>query len=175
MDLSAANLLASVLTLGAAITVGVWYLAPACRRRTLSEALTLLLWFHVFRYVALQIFSAAEFGGLDASLAEQRVIAFGDLASSVLALVTIWALRRPLAVGRPLAWLAAGVGIADLVSASLVGIRSGLTDTASDWSWFVLAVYVPFLWVTAIMIVWQLTTRRREPLRGTEPTMTNAP
>ena len=166
MNLPAANLLASLVTFAIAITIGVWYLAPAVRRRSLADALTVLLWFHAFRHVALQIFSAAEVGGLDAPVSAQRTIAFGDLTTSVLALVTLWALRRRLAAAWPMAWLVAIVGIADLFAATIVGVSEKMTETASNWSWFILAVYAPFLWVTAVMLVWQLVSRRGEPLHG---------
>ena len=65
-----------------------------------------------------------------------------------------------------MAWLVAIVGTADLFSATAVGISQKLTDTASNWSWFILAFYVPFLWVAAIMLFCQLIARRREPLAG---------
>lgn len=78
-------------------------------------------------------------------------------------------LRLQPPVGRLLAWLVAIVGIADLISATVVGIRNELTNTASNWSWFILACYVPFLWVTAIMLIWQLVTRRHEPLTDPPP------
>jgi hypothetical protein len=164
MDLPAANLLASMLTYAVAITIGIWYLAPALRRRPLADALTVLVWFHAFRHVAMQIFSAADVGGLDAPISAQRTIALGDITAAFLALITLWALRRPLAAARPLTWLVAIVGIADLISATVVGIDNKLSETASDWSWVILAFYVPFLWVTAVMLLWQLISRRSEPL-----------
>ncbi len=164
MNLLAANLVATLLSFCAAIMIGLWYLAPAVARRPLADALAVLVWFHAFRYVALQIFSAAEVGGLSASSAAQRTIAFGDLATSVVALITLWALRRRLLAGRALAWLVAVIGTADLVSATIVGINGKLTDTATDLSWLILAFYVPVLWITAVMLFWQLISRRRELL-----------
>ena len=47
----------------------------------------------------------------------------------------------------------------------MVGASGKLADTASDWSRFVLAFYVPVLRGTAVLLFWQLTTRRSEPLR----------
>lgn len=175
MDLAAANLLASLLSYAMAITIGVWYVAPVVRHRPLADALTVLLWFHAPRYIALQIFSAADIGGLDASTTAQRTIAFGDVVTSALAILAIWALRRPFRTGRTLAWLAAIVGTADLVNATVVGIDNDITATASGWTWFVLAFYVPILWVTAVMLLWQLTSRRGEPLAEQPPTTPPAP
>jgi hypothetical protein len=40
-----ANLLATAVTLAVAITLGLWYLAPALRRRPAVHALTVLVWF----------------------------------------------------------------------------------------------------------------------------------
>ena len=164
MNLLAANLLATLLTYAAVITAAAWYLAPALARRPLGDALTILLWFHVFRYVALQIFSAADVGGLDASTTAQRVIAFGDLATAVLALIAIWILRTKHPFGRIMAWIVAVVGLADLISATATGISQELVDTASSWSWVILAIYAPILWVTIVMLFWQLYRRSDEPL-----------
>jgi hypothetical protein len=103
----------------------------------------------------MQIFSAADIGGLTASTSAQRTIAFGDLATALLALGTLWTLRRPLPMAHLMAWLVAIVKTADLLSATAVE--------------FILAFYVPFLWVTAIVLFWQLVARRKEPLAGPAP------
>jgi hypothetical protein len=42
------------------------------------------------------------------------------------------------------------------------------SPNATDPSWFILAFYVPFLWVTAVLLIWQLVARRRKPL-GSNP------
>ena len=164
MDLANANLIAMLLSFVIAITIGLWYLAPAVRSRPLGAALTMLLWFHAFRHIALQIFSAAEIAGLDATTNAQRTIAYGDLGTAVLAVAAMWAIRQRLAAGRLLAWLVAVVGTADLVSATAVGLDQHLTDTATNLSWLALAFYTPILWVTGVMLFWQLYTRRAEPL-----------
>ncbi|NUR07225.1 MAG: hypothetical protein HOQ45_09460 [Nocardioidaceae bacterium] len=169
MNLLAANLLATFLSFVAAGLVAAWYVAPALTRRPLAQALTLLMWVEAFRYVALQIFSAADVAGLTASGTAQRVIAFGDLTTAVLALMSLIALRRLHPSARPLVWVVAVVGAADLVSATATGISERLTDTASDWSWVILAFYVPALWVTAVLTFWQLLTRRQESLRRDAP------
>jgi len=78
------------------------------------------------------------------------------------------------------------VGTVDLISSTVVGIHGQLTDRASNLSWFILAFYVPFLWVSMVMIVWQLVSRqrasepspaisRREARWGHDPLWTSAP
>lgn len=162
MDLLTANLLASLLTFVAFSMIAAWYVAPALKRRPVAVALTVLLWFHAFRYVALQIFSAAAVGGLTATTGALLTIAVGDLVSAVLALISIAALHRRLPVAMALVWAAAIIGTVDLVSATVAGVSGHLIDTASNWSWFILAIYVPVLWVTAVMLFWQLLTRGNE-------------
>ena len=169
MDLAAANTIAMLLSFVIAITIGVLYLAPAVRRRPLGSALILLLWFHAFRHIAMQIFSAAEVGGLAATENAQRTIAFGDLATAALAVLAIIVLHRGLEIGRWLAWLTAVVGTIDLISATITGIDQELTASATDLSWLILAFYVPILWVTAIMLFWQLVTRRSDAIAPSAP------
>ncbi len=164
MDLAAANLVAAFVSYAVAVSVAIWFLIPAARQRSVADALFMLLFIHAFRHVALQIFSAAEVGGLDASDGALRVIAFGDLATSVLVLIALWALRQRKSFARVLVWVSTLVGMVDLVSATVTGIGEQLTETATDFSWMILSFYVPALWVTAILTLWQLATRRSEPL-----------
>lgn len=175
MDLLTANSIASLLTLVAFTMIAIWYLAPALRRKPLAAALTALLWFHAFRYVALQIFSAAAVGGLNATGGTLQTIAFGDLVTAVLALISIAALRRGLAGARLLVWATAIIGTVDLVVATVAGVNGHLLDTASNWSWFILAFYVPVLWITAVMIFWQLLTRRNQPLTSASTAPSRTP
>ena len=164
MNLVAANALASLVTYLLAVGIAVWHLVPALRRRSVADGLMLMVVFHAFRHVAMQIFSASEIGGLDAPDGALRTIAYGDLATATLALVALWALRLRLSTALALTWLVAVGGTVDLVSATITGVSNDLLDTASDFSWFILAFYVPFLWVTAVLLFWQLISRRHEPL-----------
>ena len=136
MNLVAANALASLVTYLLAVGIAVWHLVPALRRRSVADGLMLMVVFH----------------------------AYGDLATATLALVALWALRLRLSTALALTWLVAVGGTVDLVSATITGVSNDLLDTASDFSWFILAFYVPFLWVTAVLLFWQLISRRHEPL-----------
>ena len=120
--------------------------------------------FHAFRHVAMQIFSAGEFG-LDASEGALRAIAFGDLVSAALALAALWMIRTRSTGALAVTWVFAIVASADLISATAIGVNESLVDTASNVSWVILAFYVPFLWVTIVMVFWQLLARRSE-VRG---------
>ena len=56
-----------------------WYAVPWLRLRPFEQALVPLLWIHAFRYVALQLISAQQFG-LAASDTAVKEIAYGDRA-----------------------------------------------------------------------------------------------
>jgi hypothetical protein len=62
MSLMSAGPLASVLSLLIFVIMAALYVAPWLATRQRAEALTPLLWVHAFRYVALQIYSAQQFG-----------------------------------------------------------------------------------------------------------------
>jgi hypothetical protein len=69
--------------------------APWLAARPRATALSALVWVQVFRDIALQIFSAQKFGFL-VSAPTRDMIAYGDLAGTVLALISLVALRyRP--------------------------------------------------------------------------------
>jgi hypothetical protein len=52
----------------------------------------------------------------------------------------------------------------DLLYGTIAGLREQLFATAFGVTWLVLAFYVPILWVSLAMTVWQLYSRRRERL-----------
>jgi hypothetical protein len=52
----------------------------------------------------------------------------------------------------------------DLVNSTIAGVREELFATASGVTWLILTFYVPLLWVSVCLIVWQLYSRRNEPL-----------
>ena len=60
--LTPAQACAQFITLFVLVMVARWYLIPWLNSRARGEALIALLWVHVFRYVALQVFSAQQTG-----------------------------------------------------------------------------------------------------------------
>jgi hypothetical protein len=88
----------------------------------------------------------------------------GDVVGAVLAIVTIIALRYRARIAIGLAWLLAVETALDLAMGSIGGVNEHLFETASAVTWLILVFYVPLLWVTLGLIVWQLSARRGEPL-----------
>src|SRR5262249_33098529 len=95
---------AQFLSLFVCATAAQWYLVPWLRTLDRADALAPLLWVHVFRYVALQAFSAQR-DGFPISDAGLMDIVVGDLAGAILALTTLYLLRYRMRLAIPLAWL----------------------------------------------------------------------
>ena len=58
MDPTGASLMATTMSFVLFILFAVWYAGPWMNRRPLAVALSVPLWIHAFRHVALQVFSA---------------------------------------------------------------------------------------------------------------------
>jgi hypothetical protein len=163
MSLMSAAALASVLSFVLFAIMAALYVAPWLATRQRAEALTLLLLIHAFRHVALQIYSAQQFGFAVSDGARDE-IATGDVACMVLTVISIVALHYRLRIAPVLVWVLAAATIFDLVNATIAGVREQLFATASSLTWLILTFYVPLLWVSLGLIIWQLYSRRKEPL-----------
>ena len=84
MSLMSAAGLASVVSFIICVIMAALYVVPWLATRPRAEALIPLLWVHAFRYVALQIFSAQQFGFAVPDAARDE-IAYGDVLASILA------------------------------------------------------------------------------------------
>jgi hypothetical protein len=157
-ELTAAALIAMALSFVVFITAAAWYAVPWMRTVTLGAALAPLLWIHAFRYVALQLFSAQEFGFAVPNPARDQIV-YGDLIGMGLALVTLYALRHRWRLAIPLAWGFVVATVLDLGNAAVMGVREHLFDKAADVSWLILTFYVPALWVSVALVAWRLWTR----------------
>src|SRR5262249_52632061 len=69
-----------------------WYVVPWLKARPLADALSALVWVHVFRYIALQIHSAQKFGFAVSDFGRDGIL-YGDLAGALIAFAAIVALR----------------------------------------------------------------------------------
>jgi hypothetical protein len=145
-----------------------WYAAPWLQSRPRADALIALLWVHVFRYVALQVFSAQR-DGFPISNSGAMNIVLGDVAGAAMAFVAIILLRRGIRAGVALAWLLAAETIYDTVENIRGGIHEHLMGAAGGVTWFVLVYFVPMVIVSLVLIVWQLYSRRGEALDRERP------
>lgn len=161
--------LASIMSFIVLILATVWYAAPWLNAKPRADALIAPLWIHAFRYVALQIFSAQKFGFAVSDGARDQIAA-GDTVGAILAIAAIIAVRARARVAVPLVWLFVAATLYDLVSATVAGVSEHLFETASGVTFLILNFYVPLLWVSLGLVVWQLLARRFEPLANKSTT-----
>jgi len=103
--------------------IGARYIWPALRGRPRSETLRPLLLLHAFRFVGLA-FVVPGVVSPDLPEAFARPVAYGDLATSLLALLAIATLRSR--TGIVITWLCTSVGTVDLLNVFYQGGRVGL-------------------------------------------------
>ena len=166
MALTSAAALANILNFIIFGLIAVWYVVPWLANKERAEALTLLLWVQAFRHVALQIFSAQHFGFAISNGARDQIVA-GDLIGMLLAVVAIGALRYRMRIAPILIWLVVLETAFDLIYTSFLGVQENAYASASNVTWLIVSFYVPALWVDLGLIVWQMYSRRKEPLAVT--------
>jgi len=141
--------------------IGFWYVAPRLSRLPRELALVPLLWVHAFRIVGGTILAP---GAVDASvpLEFRTTIGYGDLATAVLALIALIALRTRFTAAIPLVWLCVAVGLADTVNAIVQSMRYSVFNYPLGVNWVIVTLYVPALLVSSLLIILQLLRRARQ-------------
>lgn len=131
--------------------IGSRYLWPALHGRPHAEGLRPLLLLHAFRYVGLAFLVP---GVVSPELPEAfaRPAAYGDLATSLLALLAIATLGSRL--GTIIVWAFNIVGTVDLLNAFYQGNRLGIGDApgVQGAAYFIPTVLVPLLLVTHALV-----------------------
>lgn len=154
---------AQLVTLFVFIAIARWYVAPWLAARGRAESLIALLWIHVFRYVALQIF-AAQHEGFPISMGGALEIVIGDVGGAVIAFAAILLLRRRASAGVALCWLL----IAETATDTFLNIRGGVEEhlmgAATGVTWMILVFFVPAIIASLGLMAWQLVSRRHEAL-----------
>ena len=99
-----------------------WYVAPRLSRLPREVALVPLLWVHAFRIVGGTILAP---GAVDAGVPRDFLVMVGDgdLATAVLALLALIALRAKLSGAIALVWLCVVVGMLDTANAIIQSTR----------------------------------------------------
>ena len=154
---------AQLLSLIVFVAAARWYVVPWLKSRTRADALSALLWVHVFRYVALQVFSARH-DGFPISDSGALEIVIGDVAGAAIAFAAITLLRYRVRLAIPFAWLLALETVYDTVTNIQGGVREHLMGAASGVTWMVLTYFVPMVVVSCVLHLWQLYARRGEAL-----------
>ncbi len=144
------------------VTLAAIFLLPKLPRLSLNLVATILLIPHLFRFIALEIYSAIENGNVGGETETYSALIYGDVITAVLAIVALWALKLGWSFAKTLVWVTVGFGVIDQLYAAFSVLSSGVGGTISDLTWFSFAFFVPMLWVTSALLIWQLWTRRAE-------------
>ncbi|MEE9380003.1 MAG: hypothetical protein V3V03_01230 [Hyphomonadaceae bacterium] len=135
-----------------------WYVSPWLADKPRNEALQILLLPHAFRHVGL-FFLVPAFVTSDLSPSFANITAYGDLATAVLAIVALLALRAKFAFALPLVWLVNLVGTVDLIKA----LSEAENITHLGVVSFVPTFIVPLLLVSHVVIFTRLLRKNTEP------------
>jgi hypothetical protein len=138
-----------------------WYVAPWLRRRPLTQALTALLWVHVFRYAVLYIYVAQHEGYPISPVATEELV-IGDLTGALLAIASIVALRFKWRLGLVLSWLVVAESVLDFLGATYFRISEPARADATGVWWVIFVYFGPLILVSLPLMAWQLYTRGKE-------------
>src|SRR6266550_427949 len=131
--------------------VAWWYGIPRLSRLPREAALVPLVWVHVFRIVGGTILAP---GAVDAAVPMEfrTMIGYGDMATALLALLALIALRLRWGAAIPLVWLCLAVGLLDTVNAIIQSMRFSVFTHGLGFNWVIVTAYVPALLVSSILI-----------------------
>jgi hypothetical protein len=94
------------------------------------------------------------------------MIGYGDLATAVLALLALIALRNRFPGAITLVWLCIIVGTLDTVNAIIQSVRDSVFMYALGVNWVIVSIYVPALLVSSVLIFLQLLRPNRFARKG---------
>ncbi len=136
--------------------IGKWLLAPWLENKSPHDALFWLTLPHAFRHVGM-VFLVPGVVAQPLPGAFANPAAYGDLATGVLALLALIALRSGWAGASALVWLFNIVGTVDLLNA----LRQAEVVPDLGAAWYIPTFLVPLLLVTHFMIFARLLKRGR--------------
>lgn len=142
--------------------IAKWYAAPWLATKPINVALIVLIFPHAFRHIGLTFLVPSVVAEpLPSYFANPA--AYGDLISSLLAIVSVVALRGGWRFALPLVWLFSIFGTSDLLNA----LRQVEAVPYFGATWYIPTYLVPLLVVTHVMVFARLLRGER---RISEPT-----
>jgi hypothetical protein len=136
-----------------------WYVWPWLRSVDRTTALTALTFVHALRPIGATVL-VVSVAGTALPQDFRDAVGYGDLATSVLSVITLLALRSRLGLAVAVVWLTNVVGFADLVNALVGGIRYDVARLGMGSFWYVVTILVPILWITHLL-AFALLLRRK--------------
>ncbi len=141
--------------LTAMLVIYFTYLRPWFAAQQFGPAVLPGLLIHSFRFVGLTMLVT---GQVDPKLPRSAIelMAFGDLASAVTALVAAIAVALKSKLATPLVTLFVIVGGIDFAVAIPVGLNAGVFESYIGGMWIVIEFFVPLVLLTQIYITYRL-------------------
>jgi hypothetical protein len=131
------------------------YLHPWLREQTFEAAVMPFLIFHIFRYLGLALLVTGQVDP-EVSRSALSIMAYGDLASGVCALIAVVAIVHSSRFVVPLVVLFSIVGIADLITIGPTALNAGVIVSDIGTMWFFLVTFAPVLLLSHIYIIARL-------------------
>ncbi len=139
--------------------IAKWYVTPWLAEKPVKQALIALIFPHAFRHVGLLFLVPGVVAEpLPPEFAEPA--AYGDLASGLLAILALIALRGGWKAALSLVWLFNVVGTVDLLYAVVGGFISSAQENMGA-AWYIPTFVVPVLLVTHFMVFARLLKRSK--------------
>ena len=139
------------------IIIAKVYVWPRLQKLVLSDALVPLLLVHAFRYLGL-IFLVPSAIGTTLPSEFAVPVAYGDLATGVLAIAAVLALIYRRAPGIPLAWIVSLLGTLDFMYGYFQGLRLTVELGAA---YYIPVLFNPAMLISHILIYTLLISERR--------------
>jgi hypothetical protein len=146
--------------------IGRWYVWPAIRDRAPQVALTPLLLYACLRVNGL-MFVMPGLVSPDLPSAFAVPTAYGDVTTTVLALLALACLRMASPLAVPMIWLFNVAGLLDLVYANISTFKDNVDPVQLGASYYLAVINVPAMVVVHVMIFVYLL--RRQPKREERP------
>lgn len=136
------------------------YLHPRLRELPFEAAVMPFLILHIFRYLGLALLVT---GQVDPAVSRDALslMAYGDLASGVCALLAVIAIAMKSRFVVPLIVLFSVVGIGDLITIGPTALNAGVIVSPIGTMWFFLVTFAPILLLSHIYIIDRLIRHLR--------------
>jgi hypothetical protein len=131
--------------------VAKWYIAPALNKLPMQAALVPLFLVHTLRYLPSSGFAP---GQVDPNIPMDAMagIAYGDLASALLALIAVVFLQSGWRGAITVAWVVNVITSLDWLNAGYLAASSRMVTYAMGGNWYIISYYVPVIGVIHVMI-----------------------
>lgn len=134
------------------------YLRPWLQTKAFEQAVLPFLILHIFRFLGLNLLVT---GQVDPAVPREalQIMAYGDLASGICALLATLAIVTHSGLKRPLVWLFSMVGIADFFVIGPTAWNAGVLFHSIGTMWFLMSTFAPVLALTHIYILSRLLSK----------------